>query len=65
MMFTNFARTIGTTVLPRNAEVDVIYRNGHVRDFVVAEDLLQRLMDAASPWLSMVVNRKWWKHGGF
>ena len=50
MMFNNFARTCGTTVLPRKTEVDVIYRNGHVRDFVVAEDLLQRLMDAALPW---------------
>lgn len=28
-------------------QVDVIYRNGHVSDFVVAEDLLQRLMDRA------------------
>ena len=27
-------------------EVDVIYRDGHVSDFVVAEDLLQRLLDA-------------------
>ena len=28
-------------------QVEVIYRNGHVSDFVVAEDLLQRLMDRA------------------
>lgn len=30
---------------PMAPQVEVIYRNGHVSDFVVAEDLLQRLMD--------------------
>lgn len=44
-------------------EVDVIYRNGHVRDFVVAEDLLQRLMDTSTRYLLVIAGGCFWVLG--
>lgn len=44
-------------------EVEVIYRNGHVSDFVVAEDLLQRLMDTSAKYLLIIAGGCFWVLG--